>query len=181
MRYYVLVLLAAIAPPAALFSQSPQSAPVSQADPQVRGGKFSWAFLTAEPAGAKRLLGQPVVVADFGVDFQSYQYQIDNKDHDDVSHLVVFRKSTGALVSVTRNYDPERAVDAFFPTAETEVHSNPDPHGKFDILVRRLPGGWLLFAMGISDAGKPTGQIVLMRRSEVRFFYSWLDGQLATK
>jgi len=30
-------------------------------------------------------------------------------------------------------------------------------------------------AMGVSEAGQLTGQVVLMRESELRYFYEWLE------
>ena len=54
--------------------------------------------------------------------YRSWQYQIGEVEHDDFSHALVFRKSDGKLVSVTRTYNPERNVDAFFPPGETTVH-----------------------------------------------------------
>ena len=109
------------------------------------------------------------MVADFGQDFQSWQYESD--EHEEFSLTVVFRKSDGKLVSVTRNYEPERNVDALFPEAETTVHQfNP----QYGLRLRRLSGGRVLMAMGAPKRGQVTGQMVVMRESELRYFYPWV-------
>ena len=82
-------------------------------------------FLKASPAEARVALGPPAMVANFWADFESQQYRIDNEDHDDVSHYVVFRRSTGKLVSVTRNYNEERRVDAFFQPRKPQPLPTP--------------------------------------------------------
>ncbi len=117
------------------------------------------------------------MVAHFGKDFESYQYQIGSADSHEYSHQIVFRRS-GELVSVTRNYEPERLVDEFFPAAETTVYCHPDPAVSYCLRLRRLSGGRLLLAMGSARAGIATGQLVLIRDSEVRSFYPWLAERL---
>lgn len=61
------------------------------------------------------------MVADVG-EYRSWQYRVGEVEHDDFSHSLVFRKADGVLVSVTRNYNPERSVDTFFPAADSSVH-----------------------------------------------------------
>jgi len=137
----------------------------SQTPPAIEPQSF---LLNESKEQVSRVLGLPTLVADFGTDFQSWQYQIDNADHDDFSLLVVFRKSTGKIVSVTRNYASERNVDALFPDAETTVrYFNP----QYGARVRRLSGGRVLMAMGAPRRGQLTGQLVVMRDSELRHFY----------
>jgi hypothetical protein len=119
-------------------------------------------------------MGSPAMVAPFG-DFLSWRYQIDNPDGHDFSHELVFRQSTGELISFTRNFDPERTVDDVFPAAETEVYYYPDAaHPEYSVRLRRLSGGRLLLAPGSGQPGALAGQLMLIRESELRNFVSWL-------
>lgn len=160
------------------------AAPVSSqqalwSDPQVSAEGPKWFQLVESESEVRKCLGQPATVADFG-EYRSWQYQIGEVEHDDFSHALVFRKSDGKLVSLSRNYNPERIVDEFFPTAQTTVHwfhaaGQPD----FAARVRRLRGGRVLIAVGTSKPGQTTGQLVLMREDELRHFYPWLAGDFA--
>lgn len=159
---------------APLFCQVPAAA-----DPHVKDGEFRWFLFTESQDEVQTALGQSQMVADFGSDFRSWQYQIGDVDHDDFSLAVVFRKSTGKLVSVTRNFDAGRNVDVFFPESETATYHYPNARKpQYSVRVRRLSGGRLLMAMGASKAGQPTSQLVLMRESELRYFFDWLSDQL---
>jgi len=171
----VRLLQGALLSAALLFSQSSPGP-----DPEAaRTGEPRWFLLNESTDLIRRELGPPALVAEFGEDFLSWQYQIDNSEHDEFSHSVVFRKSDRSLVSITRNYSPERSVDGLFPGAETTVHHFPDAKApQFSLRLRRLSGGRVLMAMGSPKQGQPTGQLVLMRESELRVFYPWLYQQL---
>jgi hypothetical protein len=169
--------LGMLLPAASLFSQT-----LPAADPQLRDGKVSWFLLNETKDQVARSLGQPTMAAEFGHDFQSWQYQIGDVDHDEFSHQLVFRKSDGKLISITRNYETERKVDALFPQQETTVHFYPAAEKlHYSVRVRRLSGGRVLMAMGTSRADQVTSQLVLMRQSELRYFYPWLFEQLRTQ
>ena len=130
-------------------------------DPQIGQAELIWFTLRESPEQMVSALSKPAIVADFGKDFQSWQYQIGTIDHHEFSHQVVFRKSDRSLVSVTRNYESERTVDTWFPESETTVHRMPGEHKtQFTVRVRRLAGGRVLMAMGVSQPGQKTGQIV---------------------
>jgi hypothetical protein len=147
------------------------------ADPIVKGASVEWFRLDESPAQLRKALGQPALVADFGTDFQSWQFQLGDIDHHDFSHLVVIRKSTRSLVSITRNYEPEIQVDSLFPPAQTAVHHYPNSaKPEMSFRVRLLPHNRVLIANG--PAGT-TNQIVLIQRDELRFFHGWLDSRLA--
>lgn len=151
-------------------------------DPTPGSVEPLWFLLNETKDQVTRALGNPTFVAEFGQDFRSWQYQIGDIDHHDFSHVVVFRKSDGTIVSVTRNYEPERNVDALFPEPETTVYHYPDAQRReYSLRLRRLSGGRVLMAMGTSAPGQVTGQIVLMRQSELRFFYPWLYQQLPAR
>jgi len=144
---------------------------------QIPAGEGEWLFHLEERDDVTRVLGKPSMVADFGADLRSWQYQIGNADHDDFSHSVVYRRSTGRLVSVTRNLEPERNVDDLFPSSETCYFPNPT-EPKFAVRVRRLSGDRLLIAIGVAKPGQKTGQIVWIRESELVHFYPWIAEQL---
>lgn len=172
-RKLLLVAPLLVAP---LFSQVIPAA----ADPVANGSRFEWFQLNESPAQIRQALGKPSVVADFGADFQSWQFQIGDIDHHDFSHQVVFRKSTRSLVSVTRNYEPEVPVDKLFPPRETTVHYFPNADKPaMSFRVRLLSHDRVLIATGSVRPGQTTNQILLIHRNELRFFYDWLANQLA--
>jgi len=168
-------LLMAAAP---TFSQSPRIDPVITIDPVLKAGAPEpvWFHLTEDRELVGKLLGKPVLVTESAKGVYSWQYQIDSSD-EDYSHYAVFRKSDGKLISVTRQYQPERNVDAFFPEAETVVCQYQPTFGA---RVRRLSGGRLLIAMGSTKPGQKTGQLLLIRETEVANFYPWIATQLAS-
>lgn len=154
---------------APIFSQPPV-----WSDPRVSKRDIRWFRLTENPLDVRNLLGQPSMVAEFG-DYRSWQYKLGEGDHDDFSHTLVFRKSDGRLVSISRNYNPERNVDALFPAKSTSVSWRPvTGQPDFPMMVRRLSNGRVLIGVGISKPGQPTGQIVLIREDELSHFYPWL-------
>jgi hypothetical protein len=148
-------------------------------DPRLHDGELQWFTLAETPEEIAKALGAPRLNAPFAeAEFVSWQYQIGLEDQHEFSHQLVFRKN-GQLVSVTRNYETERTVDEWFPAGETTAHFYPNAEKpEFSVRVRRLPGGRLLMAMGISKPGQTTGQIMLMRDSELRYFYPWLAKQV---
>ncbi len=153
----------------------------SQTDPWLKAGmpEPAWFQLTEDGEQVVKLLGKPANVVEFGKDFVSWQFQI-GAGHDDFSHVAVFRKSEGKLISITREYEPESDVDALFPPAETTACFFPDAvKPKFAVRVRRLSGGRLLMAMGTSKPGQRTGQLLLIRETELGNFYSWIAAQLS--
>ncbi len=151
------------------FSQGP--------DPLINKGELHWFALTESPHQVAGLLGQPAAVANFGKDFLSWQYQIGAIDHHEFSHQLVFRG--GALISITRNYEPERKVDDLFPASRTlAYHYEEASRRVFSVRVQRLSQGRLLIAMGVSRPDQTTSQLVLIRETDVRYFYPWLGEQL---
>ncbi len=155
----------------------------SNSDPEQREGAVIWFRLDETQDEIQRRFGSPHMAAEFGTDYVSWQYRIaaDADDHEH-SHILVFRKSTRTLVSVTRAYEPERNVDEFFPPSDTSEHAFPDASApRYRLRLRRLSGGRVLMAMGSAKPGEPTGQLVLMRRDVLRVFYPWLDEQLVPR
>lgn len=134
--------------------------------------------LAETPAQLHRLLGDPKVVADQGA-FRSLQYQIDAHDPHDFSHVVLVARDSGRLLSITRNYEEPRRIDALFPAAETvtrEFRSPGADRSQYFARVRPLAGGSrLLIAMGVSQPGEPTSQLVVIRREAVPEFFPWLE------
>ncbi len=130
--------------------------------------------LNESRAQAREKLGAPVLVIPAG-DFESWQYQIGVEDNHEFSHILLFRVSTGELLSATRNWEHERSVDEMFPAAETKTYYYPDAqHPEYGVRVRRLSGGRVLMAMGSATVGQPTGQVVLIREAELAIFHPWL-------
>jgi hypothetical protein len=155
-RYVVLGALLAAAP---AFSQQEDLLPFQ---------------LTETRAQIAQKLGPPAVVVPAG-DLESWQYQIGVEDNHEFSHILLFRASTGELLSAIRNWEQERTVDELFPEAETKVYFYPDAqHPEYGVRVRRLEGMRVLMAMGSAKPGQPTGQIVLIRESELAAFHPWL-------
>lgn len=137
-------------------------------EPRVAQGELEWARLLETETEVRAGLGQPAMAIEFGR-YRSWQYRIGSEvEHDDFSHVLVFRKADGRLISLSRNYVPERNVDAFFPAELTTVHTLRG----FSIRVRPLSGGRVLIGSG--GAGQTSGQLVLMLEAEMREFYPWI-------
>ena len=170
------LLVGALLVPAALL----QGQDGTRGDPVVQNDQFQWFQLTEKKSEIAKAMGQPSLIAGFGRDYRAWLYKIDISDHDEFSHWFVFRDSDNRLVSVTRTYDPEHAAAELFPDGETTVQWYPNRQNpQYRLLARRLPGGRILMAMGISDRRQPVAQVVLMLESELRVFYPWLAEQLA--
>jgi hypothetical protein len=169
-----LILLGALLYAAPGFSQQSQ-----WTDPRVANGRFEWIHLLESESEVRGQLGQSRMVADFGI-YRSWQYRFGEElDHDEFSHALVFRKSDGKLVSVSRTYTEPRLADEWFPKKETAVHTLRVP-GQIDfrVRVRRLPEGALLIAPGSGEWGRPVQQIVLIHESVLARFYPELAEQL---
>jgi hypothetical protein len=129
-------------------------------------------------AEVSKLLGAPAFIQPAG-DLESWQYQIGVEDHHEFSHALVFRISTGQLISATQNFEPAKPLDALFPSAETRVYHYPDAqHPEFSVRLRKLDGGRLLLAMGSAKQGSDVAQIMLIREDELPRFHTWLADQL---
>jgi len=173
-----LVSLALLLLAAPLFSQSLPAA----ADPETGGRDFRWFELTETKAQVSALLGHPALAAPLNAEFEAWQFQLGDTADEDFSHYLVFRKADGRLVSVARNYDPERNVDLFFPASESSVFTiDGEGSRPFSVRVRRLSGGRILMAMGIARPGQNTGQIVLIHESALRVFYPALYGKMHSR
>ena len=178
MNKLAVLLSGALLYAAPLFSQK---APVPGPDPRLDANRrLIWLSVNDSKPKVAQVMGRPRMRTEFGADFQSWQYQIGEGDHDDSSHLIVFRKSTGAFVSITRNYEPQRNVAAFFPEKESSIHIYQTPDGvPFSILVRKLDSTGLLLAPGLSHREQLSGQLMLIHKSELQHFYPWLAKQIA--
>lgn len=150
-------------------------------DPVVHNGEVTWWSLNETPADVNAALGAPSQVTDFD-GYLSWQHRLPGVDHEsDVSSQMVFRRSTGRLISVTRTYESDRDVSAFFPPAESSLHAFPDAkHATFRALVRRLPGSRILIASGLaSGPGQFSAQLVLLREEELTHFFPWIAESLS--
>lgn len=150
------------------------------AEPRIEKGVLRWFTLAESAAEVERSIGAPLIVADFGEDYRSWHYRLGGVELHDYSHYLVFRRSTGRLISVTRSYDPEQKIDALFPARETKVvFAEAEGATRYGARVRRLPGKVLLIAMGSTHMGQPTGQLALVRESDVNHFFPWVASGLA--
>jgi hypothetical protein len=67
-------------------------------------------------------------------------------------------------------------VDALFPSSETTYQSFVEAdQSSFSAAIRKLPGGRTLLAMGVGKRGDQTNQVVLIRDSDLRFFFPWIE------
>ncbi len=130
--------------------------------------------LNEKPAELTQRLGRPALIVPSG-EFESWQYQIGIEDNHEFSHILLFRKSTGELLSLTRNWEHERNIDELFPPEQTKVYFYSDEQTPaYGVRVRRLSGGRILMAMGSAAPGQLAGQVVLIRESELHIFHPWL-------
>ncbi|MDX2151535.1 MAG: hypothetical protein SFV54_12430 [Bryobacteraceae bacterium] len=164
------VLLGALLTAAPLFSER-----LPGRDPRVEKGQVIWFLLTESREQVAKAMGPPSVVSEIG-QYVSWQYMGGDVDHHEPSHTLIFRKADGVLAGVTRNYEPDRDVDALFPAKETSAHHFPNAEKpEMSLRLRRLPGGRVLIAIGSPKPGTPTPQLTLMREAELKIFYPWLS------
>lgn len=151
---------------APLFAQKPA------ADPLVKDGKLVWFALGESKKEIAAVMGAPKAVMPLTPELDAWDYRIGEGDHDSYSHRFVFSHADGALVSVTRNFEPERPVGEWFPAAGTRVHDYPDSrHPQYRVRVRRIAPDVYLIAEG---AEGDSGQVALMRGESLRRFQPWL-------
>ncbi|BDC47779.1 hypothetical protein F183_A00950 [Bryobacterales bacterium F-183] len=125
-----------------------------------------------------RALGAPAQVADAGPDLVNWFYKTDVYDQHEHSHQLLFRKSDGKLLSVTRNFHFPVNVDALFP--EGSATRTYQFNAEWGVRVRETRSGQrLIIAMGATKAGATTTQIALMRPEAVRIFLPWLARQMS--
>lgn len=127
------------------------------------------------PGQLLRFLGRPVQIADTDGRQIVWSYQTDTGDAHEASHLLVFDKRDGRLVSVTRNFHLPVTVDALFPEAKSAAHCLPGEAGrKWCVRVRAMGPERLAIALGVEKAGEATTQLIVLRRSELGRSFPWL-------
>lgn len=132
-------------------------------------------------AEVAQAIGRPALVQQVG-DLESWQYQIGVADHDDFSHAVLFRVSTGKLISAAQTFESPKQLDELFPVKETRVYHYPDAqHPQFSVRLRKLDGGRLLLALGSAKPSTPVTQIMMIRESELTHFYTWIADQMQSE
>jgi len=168
MRRWLLIGAWLVAAPH-IFSQTP-----------IAAGELLRYSLDETPAQLIRWLGRPVHIADSDPQSTTWYYQTDVLDAHEHSHLLVFRKADGKLITVTRNFHTPVNVDALFPEAKTETHHWPsDTERQWSVRVRRLGPDRFAIAMGVRNPGDLTTQVVIMRRAALKIAFPWLDSRLA--
>jgi len=135
--------------------------------------------LEETPTQLTRWLGPPVQIADSDPHVITWYYQTDIQDPHDHSHLLVFRKTDGRLISVTRNFHLPVNVDALFPAGKSQTHYWPSENDRqWSVRVRKMGEDRLAIATGAKGPGDLTTQVVIIRRSALKTFLPWLDKQL---
>lgn len=151
------------------------AAPLASPEPIVENGVLHWFQLTESRDDITRLMGSPRMVTQLGEDFESWQYQIGVADEHEYSHQLVFRRSTGRLVSATRTFEGDRDVEWLFADGRDSVYWLTNSDGsKYGVRISRQPNDCILLVPGSSAKGKPASQIVLMRSAELSVFYPWM-------
>jgi hypothetical protein len=152
------------------------AAPLARPDPVIENGVLQWFRLTETREEVTRVLGSPRMVTQLGDDFESWQYQIGVTDEHEYSHQLVFRRSTGRLVSATRTFEQDRDIDWLFTDGRDSIYWLTNPDGsKYGVRVSRQPDDCILLVPGSTGNGKPSSQIVLLRAAELPLFYPWLQ------
>lgn len=175
MRKHGALLAGVLLVAAPLFSQ-----PAGFAEPVVENGVLHWFHLTETRAEVSKLLGPPKVVSALGDDLELWQYQIGvAEDDEEFSHHLVFRRSTGKLISASRNFETDRDVEWLFAGGRDSVYWFTGNEGaRYGFRVLQLADDRLIVVPGSSAPGKPASRIMLIRRSELKYFFPWLDGEM---
>ena len=127
-----------------------------------------------------RGMGAPVQIGDASPGYLTWYYKTDVLDQHDFSHLLMFRREDGKLVSVTRNFHFAVNVDALLPVKSTQAYYWPsETDRQWPVRVRRMGNDRLVIAMGVANPGETTTQVLIIRRSVLRLFLPWLEDQLA--
>ena len=127
-----------------------------------------------------RGMGAPVQIGDASPGYLTWYYKTDVLDQHDFSHLLMFRREDGKLVSVTRNFHLAVNVDALLPVKSTHTYYWPNETDRqWPVRVRRMANDRLVIAMGVANPGETTTQVLIIRRSVLRLFLPWLEDQLA--
>jgi hypothetical protein len=131
--------------------------------------------LNQTPSDVVAQLGPPEGVDDSLPNYVSWLFKGNARDERDYAYIVCFRRDDNRLVSVTRTFEKDEIVDHLFPDGSFTVHNWPsDDNPQFSVRVRTLSDGRLLLAMGSGQAGKPCGQLVLIDREMLPFFFPWI-------
>lgn len=126
-----------------------------------------------------RGMGAPVQIGDASPGYLTWYYKTDVLDQHDFSHLLMFRREDGKLVSVTRNFHFAVNVDALLPVKSTQTYYWPsETDRQWPVRVRRMGNDRLVIAMGVANP-ETTTQVLIIRRSVLRLFLPWLEDQLA--
>jgi hypothetical protein len=111
-----------------------------------------------------------------------WDYNFGSPDENDMGFAwsFNFEQPSGRLISVTRTFDQAAPVETLFPAKQGKTATSPGP-ASIPVLYRLLDDDRVLLAIGISRSSQPCNQLVLMRRSAVKYFYPWLSSQLSGK
>ncbi len=164
---------------ALVFAAAPLFFQANPAGPGQGPAELSGLQLQESSKEVRRLMGEPLLVADINSEFRAWQYRVGDLDHDDFSHSLVFRKATDTLVSMSRTFEKPIQVERLLPPSHSTYYRYPET-GPTEMVVRvhGLSGDRYLLAFGSAKPGDPASQIVLIHRSAMRAFYPWLADRL---
>lgn len=164
---------------ALVFATAPLFFQANPAGPGQGPSELSGIQLQESSEEIRRLMGEPLLVADINSEFRAWQYRVGEIDHDEFSHSLIFRKATNTLVSVSRTFENPLQVERLMPPSQSTYYRYPESGPtEMVVRVRGLSGDRYLLAFGSGKPGDPANQIVLIHRSAVRAFYPWLAGKL---
>jgi hypothetical protein len=135
--------------------------------------------LEETPEQIRRGLGAPVQIAEANAGYVSWSYKTDVLDQHEFSHVLIFEKAQGKLVSVTRNFHTAVSVDALLPEKSSRTYYWPsETDRQWAVRVRQLGEDRLVIGMGVRRAGDATTQVLVIRRSVLRMYLPWLAERL---
>src|SRR5262245_49896776 len=99
--------------------------------------------LDESPDQIVSIMGRPTHIDDSLKAYQSWQYDAppdeDNDDNSPPAWFFCVSTTSNRILSVTRNFDKPRDVQALFPAAESAVYYWPSKDApQFTVLVRRF-------------------------------------------
>jgi hypothetical protein len=124
-------------------------------------------------------MGPPERTAESGALYFCWQYFL-GEDLHDPTHSFCFDKRDGRLAAVSRISEQPENPDALLPPASTKTYFWPDAETReYSARVRRFGKlDRLLIANGVSKPGELTTSLLLVRRSALKAFVSWIADQM---
>lgn len=133
--------------------------------------------LDATPSVIAAKLGPPDHVREEKT-FRIWDYNLGAADENDMGFAwTFFFDGKGELLSITHNAGGGETASRFFGDLTWQRASSPAP-GSLPVVFARSGDDQVALAIGISNAGQPCNQLILIRRSALERFYPWLREKL---